>query len=55
MTPDESTTYTVTGIDANGCENTDEVTVIVNPLPQIMITADNTTICSCLLYTSRCV
>ena len=46
VTPDESTTYTVTGIDANGCENTDEVTVIVNPLPQIMITADNTTICS---------
>ena len=27
--------YTVTGTDANGCENTDVVNVIVNPLPTI--------------------
>ncbi|MDD3630871.1 MAG: T9SS type A sorting domain-containing protein, partial [Bacteroidales bacterium] len=46
VTPDETTTYVVTGADDNGCENTAEITVIVNPLPLIMITADNTTICS---------
>jgi hypothetical protein len=46
VAPDETTTYIVTGTDANGCENTAEITVIVNPLPQIMITADNTTLCS---------
>ncbi|MFY9418207.1 MAG: T9SS type A sorting domain-containing protein, partial [Bacteroidales bacterium] len=46
VTPDETTTYVVTGTDDNGCENTAEITVIVNPLPLIMITADNTTICS---------
>ncbi|HOV54931.1 MAG TPA: T9SS type A sorting domain-containing protein, partial [Bacteroidales bacterium] len=46
VTPDETTTYIVTGTDANGCENTAEVIVTVNPLPQLMLTADNTTICS---------
>ncbi|MDI6834025.1 MAG: T9SS type A sorting domain-containing protein, partial [Bacteroidales bacterium] len=46
VAPDETTTYVVTGTDAIGCENTAEITVIVNPLPLIMITADNTTICS---------
>ena len=33
--PAATTTYTVTGTDANGCENTDDVTVTVNPLPII--------------------
>lgn len=28
-------TYTVTGTDENGCINTDEITVTVNPLPEI--------------------
>ena len=28
-----TTTYTVTGTDGNGCQNTDNVTVTVNPLP----------------------
>ncbi len=28
-------TYTVTGTDANGCENTDQVDVVVNPLPMV--------------------
>lgn len=31
----ETTTYTVTGTDANGCVNTDQVTVTVNPLPTV--------------------
>lgn len=32
-------TYTVIGTDANGCENTDNVTVTVNPLPTVSMTA----------------
>ena len=28
-------TYTVTGTDVNGCQNTDQVDVIVNPLPNV--------------------
>lgn len=31
--PTTTTTYTVTGTDANGCQDTDDITVIVNPLP----------------------
>ncbi len=30
-----SITYTVTGTDANGCQNTDQVAVVVNALPQV--------------------
>lgn len=30
-----TTTYTVTGTDANGCENDDQVDVTVNPLPVV--------------------
>lgn len=33
--PASSQTYTVTGIDVNGCQNTDQVTLTVNPLPVI--------------------
>jgi hypothetical protein len=39
ITPSESTTYTVTGTDGNGCENTASVVVTVNPLPVATITA----------------
>jgi len=35
-------TYTVTGTDANGCENTDQVDVTVNPLPVVNAGADQT-------------
>ncbi|MBC3759099.1 VCBS repeat-containing protein, partial [Hyunsoonleella sp. SJ7] len=35
--PTETTTYTVIGTDANGCENTAEVTITVNPLPAPVI------------------
>ena len=33
--PSATNTYTVTGIDANGCENSDDVEVIVNALPSV--------------------
>lgn len=39
-----TTTYEVTGTDANGCENTDQVEVTVNELPTIVGGVD-TTIC----------
>lgn len=42
--PSTTTTYTVTGTDANGCENTDQVTVNVNALPTVSYT-DISTIC----------
>jgi gliding motility-associated-like protein len=34
--------YTVTGTDVNGCENQDQVTVTVNPLPVVDAGADQT-------------
>jgi hypothetical protein len=39
------TTYFVTGTDANGCENTDDVTISIDPLPTITVSGD-TTICN---------
>ena len=33
FTPLATNTYTVTGTDGNGCQNTDQITVTVNPLP----------------------
>ena len=36
------TTYTVTGTDASGCQNTDQVTVTVNALPTVSAGADQT-------------
>ena len=37
-----SITYTVTGTDANGCVNTDQVDVTVNPLPIVNAGSDQT-------------
>lgn len=45
FTATATTTYTVTGTAANGCVNTDNVTVTVNALPVPTITGD-LTICS---------
>ncbi|MFN5635576.1 MAG: gliding motility-associated C-terminal domain-containing protein [Flavobacteriia bacterium] len=40
--PLTSGTYTVTGTDVNGCLNTDQVVVTVNPLPIVSAGADQT-------------
>lgn len=44
-TPSVPTTYTVTGTDANGCEASDAITITIDPLPTIVITTDDSTIC----------
>ncbi|MDD5571237.1 MAG: hypothetical protein PHD97_08795, partial [Bacteroidales bacterium] len=44
VTPNTTTTYTVTGVNANGCTNTAFCVVIVNPLPTI--TAIGGTVCN---------
>ena len=43
--PGATTTYTVTGTDANGCEASDAVTVNVNPLPNVTL-AGFSAVCS---------
>ena len=42
FTPAATTTYQVTGTDANGCQNTDETVVTVNSLPSVSAGADQT-------------
>ena len=43
--PTITTTYTVTGVNINGCVNTKTVTVFVNPLPVIAISPASATLC----------
>jgi gliding motility-associated-like protein len=42
VTPSATTTYTVSGTDANGCSGTDQVTVTVNPNPVPVISGPST-------------
>lgn len=42
FTPAATNTYTVTGTDANGCQNTDQAVVTVNPLPAVNAGPDQT-------------
>ena len=42
VSPTTTTTYTVTGTDANGCVNTDQITVTVNPIPNVNAGPDQT-------------
>ncbi|GEM_PF-2293101 len=44
VSPTFTTVYIVTGIDANGCENTDQLTVTVNDLPVVGVTQNDTTL-----------
>ncbi len=44
--PIQTTTYKVTGTDANGCQNTDSIKVIVNSLPSVKALANKTTVCA---------
>ncbi len=46
FTPVSTLTYTVTGTDANTCSNTAQLTVTVNPLPNVIANASETTICA---------
>ncbi|PLW92356.1 MAG: hypothetical protein C0592_11080 [Marinilabiliales bacterium] len=53
VSPSSTTTYTVTGTNAVGCTGTTTATVTVNPLPNIGIAPNPTTICagqSCDLF-----
>ena len=45
VTPNNTTTYNVVGTSAAGCENSDQVTVVVNALPTVTATASATNIC----------
>lgn len=38
--PDTTSTYTVVGFDVNGCTDTTEIEVIVNPLPDVLFSTD---------------
>ena len=43
--PTSTQSYTVTGTDANNCQNTDNITVTVNPSPSFTITSNDPTTC----------
>lgn len=45
FTPAGTTTYTVTGTDVNGCQDSDAVTVTVNALPVVSL-GEDTTVCA---------
>ena len=44
--PTNTTTYSVTGTDGNGCINTLTITVTVNPLPTVSITPSPASLCA---------
>ncbi|MBI5218085.1 MAG: hypothetical protein HY958_04065, partial [Bacteroidia bacterium] len=46
VSPANTTTYSISGIDANGCSDIDQVIITVNPLPVISINASSTSVCS---------
>jgi len=45
FTPGATATYTVTGTDVNGCQNTASKTIVVNPLPTITANVTNSVVC----------
>ena len=44
--PSSTTTYTVTGTDGNGCNNTASVNVIVNSLPTVSANSSSSAVCT---------
>ncbi len=44
--PLQTTTYSVTVTDANGCVGMDSITITVNPSPEVEVAADQDTICA---------
>jgi hypothetical protein len=46
LMPSASTTYTITGTDANGCVNSTTLDITVNPNPTLTVTANPTTVCA---------
>src|SRR5690606_38566949 len=46
FTPTSTGIYTVTGTDSNGCKNTAQVVVNVNPLPTVTATATSVNFCA---------
>lgn len=46
ITPNSSSSYTVTGTDANGCTATSSVAVTVNPLPIVTASSTSNNICT---------
>ena len=45
FTPSATTTFTVTGADANGCQDTDTLTITVNVLPAVTLTLPQHSLC----------
>ncbi|PLW95187.1 MAG: hypothetical protein C0592_00560, partial [Marinilabiliales bacterium] len=45
VSPNTTTTYTVTGTSPDGCTGTAEIEITVNPLPLLTLTTSNTEIC----------
>ncbi|NLL27265.1 MAG: PKD domain-containing protein, partial [Bacteroidales bacterium] len=45
VSPLQTTSYTVIGTDENGCKDTTSLTITVNPLPIITLTASNAEVC----------
>ena len=45
ISPNADGTFSVTGTDANGCTNTDDVSIFVNNLPTVSAVASDSTIC----------
>jgi hypothetical protein len=46
VNPTANTTYTVTGIDNNGCQNSNTLLITVNTLPNVTATASNSVVCN---------
>jgi gliding motility-associated-like protein len=46
VNPTTNTTFTITGINSAGCSNTKTLSLIVNPLPQIIASASSNSVCA---------